>query len=212
VIIRTASHENDGDAVTSRDKAVLQVKAAQPGHLYPGDKARCVVELLGFEKIIGRAKRGIVVVAQKSHEPFRRIAHGFIVIDNRNQYLRHSAIPGPHQQAGKVTAAVCGTKSRRPTAGLLLAPLPSPFAARGWQLGDVGGESPSALACVQEGSHRPPNPCIPVAVSTRRPHTDLLMLSVLDHIFPALSQWRPLVSCRDWRWYGESDAKGNAGQ
>jgi hypothetical protein len=69
-----------------------------------------------------------------------------------------------------------------------------------------------ALACVQEGSHRPPNPCIPVAVSTRRPHTDLLMLSVLDHMFPALTQWRPLVSCRDWRWYGESDAKGNAGQ
>ena len=74
--------------------------------------------------------------------------------------------------------------------------------------------SPSALAlaCVQEGSHRPPNPCIPVAVSTRRPHTDLLMLSVLDHMFPALTQWRPLVSCRDWRWYGGSDAKGNAGQ
>jgi hypothetical protein len=38
------------------------------------------------------------------------------------------------------------------------------------------------------------------------------MLSVLDHMFPALTQWRPLVSCRDWRWYGESDAKGNAGQ
>jgi hypothetical protein len=32
------------------------------------------------------------------------------------------------------------------------------------------------------------------------------MLSVLDHMFPALTQWSPLVSCRDWRWYGESDS------
>ena len=35
--------------MTSGDKAVLQVKAAQPGHLHPGDKARCVVDLLGLK-------------------------------------------------------------------------------------------------------------------------------------------------------------------
>ena len=87
------------DAMTSGDKAVLQVKAAQPGHLYPGDKARCVVDLLGFEKIIGRAKRGSVV-AQRSHERFRRIAHGFFVIDNRNQCLRHKRISGACRSAG----------------------------------------------------------------------------------------------------------------
>src|SRR4029077_12651702 len=46
VIIRIASHENNGDAVTSGDKAVLQVKATQPWHLHIGDKARCVVDLL----------------------------------------------------------------------------------------------------------------------------------------------------------------------
>ena len=51
---------------------------------------------------------------------------------------------------------------------------------------------------------------VPIAYRRRLTHcqgiapisanTDLLMLSVLDHIFPALTQWRPLVSCRDWCW------------
>ena len=72
---------------------VLQINAAQSRHLHIGDKARCVVNLLGFKKIIGRGKRGSSV-AQRSHERFRRIAHRFLVIDNRNQYLRHSATPG----------------------------------------------------------------------------------------------------------------------
>ena len=90
-IIRIASHENNGYAVTSGDKAVLQVNAVQPRHLHIGDKARCVVNLLGFEKFIARAKCGSVVV-ERLHELFRRIAHGFIVIDNRNQYLRHSVL------------------------------------------------------------------------------------------------------------------------
>jgi hypothetical protein len=88
-----------GYAVTSGDKVVLQVKAAQPRHLHIGDKARCVVNLLGFKKIIGRAKRGSVV-AQRSHERFRRIAHGFFVIDNRDEYLRHSAFSGACRSAG----------------------------------------------------------------------------------------------------------------
>jgi hypothetical protein len=77
----------------------LQVKAAQPRHLHIGDKARCVVNLLGFKKIISRGKRGSVV-AQRSHERFRRIAHGFFVIDNRNQYLRHGAFAGACHSAG----------------------------------------------------------------------------------------------------------------
>jgi hypothetical protein len=34
------------------------------------------------------------VVAQRSHERFRRVAHGFFVIDNRNQYLRHKHVSG----------------------------------------------------------------------------------------------------------------------
>ena len=70
--------------MTSGDKVVLQVKAAQPRHLHIGDKARCVVNLLGFEKFVGRGKRGNVVVAQRSHERFRRMAHGFIVINDYN--------------------------------------------------------------------------------------------------------------------------------
>src|SRR5438552_1844839 len=90
-MISIASHENNGYAVTSGDKAVLQVNAVQPRHLHIGDKARCVVNLLGFEKFIGRAKCGSVVV-ERLHELFRRIAHDFIVIDNRYQYLRHSAL------------------------------------------------------------------------------------------------------------------------
>jgi lysophospholipid acyltransferase (LPLAT)-like uncharacterized protein len=51
------------------------------------------VNLLGFKKIIGRGKRGSVV-AQRSHERFGRIAQGLFVIDDRNQYLRHSAFAG----------------------------------------------------------------------------------------------------------------------
>jgi hypothetical protein len=61
-IITIASHENNGYAVTSGDKAVLQVNAAQSRNLHIGDKARCVVNLLRFEKFIGRAKCGSVVV------------------------------------------------------------------------------------------------------------------------------------------------------
>jgi hypothetical protein len=84
--------------MTSGDKAVLQVNAAQPRHLHIGDKARCVVNLLGFKKIIGRGKRGSVLT-QRSHERFRRIADGFFVINNRNQKLRHS-VSGACRSAG----------------------------------------------------------------------------------------------------------------
>ena len=82
-IVRKTRDENDGDAMTSGDQPMLQVNAAQARHLQIGDQARCVVDFRGFEKFVGRAKRGSVV-AQRSHERFRRFAHAFIVIDNRN--------------------------------------------------------------------------------------------------------------------------------
>jgi hypothetical protein len=72
---------------------VLQVNAAQSRHLHIAYDARCAADLPGFEKFVGRGKRGSVV-AERLHERFRRIAHGFIVIDNRNQYLSHSALRG----------------------------------------------------------------------------------------------------------------------
>jgi len=61
----------------------LQVKAGQTRHLHIGDKARCVVSLLGFKKFIGRGKRGSAV-AESAHEALYRVAHGFIVIDDHN--------------------------------------------------------------------------------------------------------------------------------
>ena len=71
--------------MASGDQPVLQINAAQPRHLHIGNEARCVVDLLRVEKFLGRAKRGSVV-AQRSNEHFRRFAHGFVVIDNRNYW------------------------------------------------------------------------------------------------------------------------------
>ena len=71
--------------MTSGDQPVLQLNAAQSRHLHIGDETRCVIDLLGFEKFLGRAKRRSVI-AQRSHEEFHRLAHGIIVIDNRNRH------------------------------------------------------------------------------------------------------------------------------
>ena len=59
--------KNDRYAVTPGDKVVLQVNAGQSRHLHIGDKARCVVNLLGFKKFVGRGKRGNAV-AESAHE------------------------------------------------------------------------------------------------------------------------------------------------
>src|SRR6185312_396916 len=48
-----------------------------------GDEARCVADLLGFEKSLDRSKSESAV-AQRAHEPFHRLAHGIIVINDGN--------------------------------------------------------------------------------------------------------------------------------
>jgi hypothetical protein len=83
--------ENDGDAVTAGDQPVLQVDAAQSRHSQIAYEARYVVDLVGFEKFVGRGKRGSLV-AQRAHERFCPVADGFVVIDDRNYWnIRHKS-------------------------------------------------------------------------------------------------------------------------
>jgi len=90
-ILRMTGDENDGDAVAPGDQPVLQVDATQSRHSQIADEARYVVDLIGFEKFVGRGKRGSAV-AQRAHERFRPVADGFIVIDDRNYWnIRHKS-------------------------------------------------------------------------------------------------------------------------
>ena len=72
VFIEMARDENNGNAMTSGDQVVLQINPTQSRHLHIGDQTRCVVDMIGVEKFVGRAKCG-GVVAQRSYEPFVRL-------------------------------------------------------------------------------------------------------------------------------------------
>ena len=145
LFLREGSYEYDRRVDTLRNQQVLQIGPAQSRHLHVRDQARGVVEQIGFEKFLSRCK-GIGVQSERLDEPPRRVAHGNVIINNRNHGdLRHAGfLEGPsheerdmegragrskgrelHTPTGKVSGLSPQGGSRRiPVLGMRLAHVP----------------------------------------------------------------------------------------
>src|SRR4029077_15998871 len=90
LFLREGSYEYDRRVDTLRNQQALQIGPAQARHLHVRDHARSVVEAIGFEKFLSRCK-GMGVQSERLDEPPRRVAHGNVIVNNRNHGdLRHA--------------------------------------------------------------------------------------------------------------------------
>src|SRR5882672_703320 len=81
---RKSRNKNRGHLNTSGDQPTLKVDTAQAGHLHISNQAGSTVHAIRFQELFSRRKSRCLV-AKRSYEPFGRLSHGLIIVDNRDQ-------------------------------------------------------------------------------------------------------------------------------
>jgi hypothetical protein len=83
-VIRVGRHEDRRNRVPRLDEVSVEFDPGHGRHMDVSDQAGRFNETRGCEEI-GRRREDLDAVAQRPHEPFHRIAKGWIILNDRDQ-------------------------------------------------------------------------------------------------------------------------------